>query len=154
MTQNKVNTPGQAEPGKNAPAAGAKPDRMARLETLPRLRSEAQTLRAMTDMFCSAHHSTAKGELCPDCQAFVDYALKRLACCPYGEEKPVCGSCKIHCYKPAEREIARGIMRWAGPRLLFRHPLMAIGHIADKIRYKAPEKPRNPGARNSGRKPS
>ena len=78
-------------------------------------KSEAQTMRVMVEEFCSYHHGTSGHMLCPKCQAFLDYALKRLACCPYGEEKPVCGSCKIHCYKPAERETARQVMRWAGP---------------------------------------
>ena len=62
-------------------------------------------MRVMVEEFCSYHHGTSGHLLCPKCQAFLDYALKRLACCPYGEEKPVCGSCKIHCYKPAEGKL-------------------------------------------------
>lgn len=120
-------------------------DRMQRLVELPRLRKEAETIRAMVRLYCKAHHAPAPQNpngVCAKCQAFLDYALKRLACCPFGEEKPVCAKCRIHCYKPAERETAREIMRWAGPRLLWHHPIMAVRHVFDNMRP-APEKPRN-----------
>ena len=132
-------TPAAARPQPPAP----RPDRMARLEELPRLKSEAHVMRVMVEDFCHYHHGTNGRLLCPKCKEFLDYSLKRLACCPYGENKPVCGDCKIHCYKPAERETARRIMRWSGPRLIFTHPMMAVGHVVDKIVHKAPEKPRN-----------
>lgn len=117
-------------------------DRMARLTEVPRLRKEAETIRVMTGEYCAHFHGTDGRTLCPSCAAFLAYALKRLACCPYGGEKPVCGKCRIHCYKPAERETARRIMRWAGPRLILKHPVMAIEHVLD-ARREAPEKPRN-----------
>lgn len=120
---------------------------MRRLEELPRLRGETETIRAMVRLYCRAHHPNDVNpddpdRVCPACRSFLDYALKRLACCPYGEEKPVCEKCRIHCYKPAERETAREVMRWAGPRLIWRHPVMAIRHVFDSMRP-APEKPRN-----------
>lgn len=119
-------------------------DRMSRLETLPRLKKEARTIEAMVKLYCKAHHHP-EHDICPECRAFLDYALKRLACCPFGEEKPVCAKCRIHCYRPAERETARSIMRWAGPRLVWTHPVMAVRHIFDSMRP-APEKPRNRSA--------
>ena len=67
--------------GSNARTA-PRPDRMSRLQDLPRLKSEAQTIRVMVEEFCSYHHGTSGHMLCPKCQAFLDYALKRLACCP------------------------------------------------------------------------
>ena len=127
------------------PAAAPK-DRMARLVEVPRLRKEAETIRVMTGEYCAHFHGTDGRTLCPSCAAFLAYALKRLACCPYGGEKPVCGNCRIHCYKPAERETARRIMRWAGPRLILKHPVMAIEHVLD-ARREAPEKPRNTRAK-------
>ena len=139
--------------GSNARTA-PRPDRMSRRQDLPRLKSEAQTIRVMVEEFCSYHHGTSGHMLCPKCQAFLDYALKRLACCPYGEDKPVCGSCKIHCYKPAERETARQVMRWAGPRLIFSHPLMAVSHVVDKLVHKAPDKPRNTARAKPAMKPA
>lgn len=124
-------------------------ERMRRLQELPRLRGEAETIRAMVRLYCRAHHPAERRvkevgseDVCPDCRDFLNYALKRLACCPFGVDKPVCAKCRIHCYKPAEREKARAIMRWAGPRLLWHHPIMALRHVRDNLR-KAPEKPRN-----------
>lgn len=120
-------------------------DRLERLQTHARLRSEAKTISAMIHIYCNAHHShqarDASG-LCEACKAFEAYALKRLACCPYQDNKPVCQKCKIHCYRPAERELAREIMRYSGPRLIVRHPILALKHVLDS-RRPAPEKPRN-----------
>lgn len=117
-------------------------ERLKRLETVPRLKAEAHTIETMVRLYCHHHHDAESG-LCPECSAFLEYALRRLACCPFGAEKPVCGKCRIHCYKPAEREKARAVMRWAGPRLILHHPLMALRHVWDKATRPAPEKPRN-----------
>ena len=135
-------TDADAKP-RSAPAPRS--DRMTRLETIPALKEEAETIRLMARLYCKAHHPEGHSSpdgLCPDCRAFVEYARKRLACCPYGADKPVCAKCRIHCYKPAERETARQIMRWAGPRLLWRHPILTLKHLL-KERREAPEKPRN-----------
>jgi len=37
----------------------------------------------------------------------------------------------IHCYKPGHKARARMIMRFAGPRMLFRHPLLTLAHKID-----------------------
>jgi predicted amidophosphoribosyltransferase len=91
---------------------------------------ELKTIGAMIDLWCRARHE-ANGPLCPDCQALLAYAGKRLDKCPYGEEKPTCRRCPIHCYNPAMRERVREIMRYAGPRLFRHHPLLALQHLAD-----------------------
>lgn len=127
----------------DAPQRPQRVDRMARLETIPRLNEEKRTLEAMVASFCHAHHGTKKGELCDNCRDFLAYALKRLACCPYGADKPACARCKIHCYRPAEKARARDIMRWAGPRLIFSHPVLTIKHMWYQFTKEAPEKPRN-----------
>ncbi|MCF0253327.1 MAG: nitrous oxide-stimulated promoter family protein [Duodenibacillus sp.] len=114
------------------------------------LKAEADTLRAMIGMHCRARHGGAP--LCPECERLLAYALKRLACCPYGEGKPTCDKCKIHCYGPAMRESLRGVMRWAGPRLQWTHPLLAARHLWRSVAIEPPEKPR--GARAAApRKP-
>ena len=70
----------------------------------------------------------------------LDYARKRLAGCPYGPEKPTCVNCHIHCYGPRQREAMRVVMRHSGPRMLWRHPVLAIAHLVDG-RRRAPPKP-------------
>ena len=88
----------------------------------------------MVGIYCSAHHDSSGNDLCTECRTFLDYADVRLDKCPYGEDKPTCSNCPVHCYKPAERAQAKEIMRYAGPRMLFRHPLLAIAHKLDGFR--------------------
>ena len=99
-----------------------------------RLRREHQTLVCMTWIYCEHHHGAGEDGLCPDCGALMDYAEKRLERCPYGTSKPTCANCPIHCYKPAQRDTAREIMRFAGPRMTWRHPIRALTHLFDKLR--------------------
>ena len=50
------------------------------------------------------------------------------------EDKPTCANCPIHCYKPVRKEQVKRIMRYAGPRMLLRHPILAITHQLDGLR--------------------
>ena len=61
-----------------------------------------------------------------------EYAHKRLTCCKFGEKKPACKNCPLHCYKPSMREQIREIMRWAGPRTLFYDPIAALRHLLNR----------------------
>lgn len=62
------------------------------------------------------------------------YAARRLQKCPYGEEKPTCAKCPVHCYKTEQRQKVRDIMCFAGPRMAWRHPLKSLIHLFDKAR--------------------
>lgn len=105
------------------------------MSTLPgRLRREHETFVCMARIYCGDHHAPDKDGLCADCAALMAYAERRLQKCPYGADKPTCAKCPIHCYKPAQREQAREIMRFAGPRMPLRHPLRALTHVFDKLR--------------------
>ena len=95
---------------------------------------ERLTMAKMVGIYCSAHHDSSGNDLCTECREFLDYADVRLDKCPYGEDKPTCSNCPVHCYKPAERAQAKEIMRYAGPQMLFRHPLLAIAHKLDGFR--------------------
>jgi hypothetical protein len=44
----------------------------------------------------------------------------------------------VHCYQRERREQARVIMRYAGPRMMWEHPIMSVRHWLDGFR-KAPE---------------
>ena len=105
--------------------------------THPRLIREAETVEAMIRLYCRGKHGQT--ELCADCTALVAYTRVRLAKCPFQAEKPTCGQCKVHCYKPVLREQIRQVMRYAGPRMLLSHPLMAFQHLLDGQR-KAPDR--------------
>ena len=113
----------------------------------PRMKRERETVEYMIGIYCSDHHHT-KGEhptrgykhptrgykLCDDCKELKEYARVRLENCPFQENKTTCGNCPIHCYKPKMREKIREVMRYAGPRMIWRHPLLAIGHMVDGLK--------------------
>ena len=91
---------------------------------LPYIAKDVETIRIMTEIYCHAHHNTKEG-LCPECEEFYLYSVKRLACCPFGEKKPVCAKCKIHCYGKGYKERAKEIMAFSGPKLLLKHPILS-----------------------------
>ena len=100
-----------------------------------RLAREWRTMQAMVELYCRGHaHASSAGGLCADCAQFLAYAGRRLEKCPYGPSKPTCAKCPIHCYKPQPRELARQVMRYAGPRMVWRHPWLSLTHITDKLR--------------------
>ena len=99
---------------------------------------EKRTIAVMMKIYCNGNHPDA-ATLCEDCESLLEYAIHRLSCCPFQESKPVCADCLIHCYKKDQRERVREVMRYAGPRMLFRHPALAIGHLLDK-RKAVPDK--------------
>ncbi|MGD0885469.1 MAG: nitrous oxide-stimulated promoter family protein [Thermodesulfovibrionales bacterium] len=115
---------------------------------MPRKRSrmirERRTIDAMIGIYCR-HHGGTEDAVCPECKELWDYAQKRLDQCPFQEGKTTCANCKIHCYNPVKREKIREVMRYAGPRMIPRHPLLALFHFLYGFRKKAhpaAEKPR------------
>jgi hypothetical protein len=99
----------------------------------PHRSREQETVAAMIRIYCEGQHGAAAA-LCPECESLRQYALGRLERCPFGEDKPVCAKCRIHCYKPAMRERIKAVMAYAGPKMMLRHPLLALGHLWDKRR--------------------
>ena len=83
---------------------------------------------------------TATSPLCPECAALLDYALRRLDSCRFGNGKPSCRKCPVHCYRADMRERIRTVMRWAGPRMIFHHPLAATRHLLRELRSPEPAK--------------
>jgi hypothetical protein len=101
-----------------------------------RLEKERATMEAMVRLYCrSLHRGSA---LCDPCSGLLAYADQRLHRCPFQEEKPPCADCPIHCYQPAMRDRVRQVMRYAGPRMIFRHPLFALRHWLDTYRKEPP----------------
>jgi hypothetical protein len=105
----------------------------------PRMTREGKTVIAMIELYCRKNHGSRRG-LCPDCRDLLEYAIGRLDRCPYQEGKTTCTQCPVHCYKPLMREKIRTVMKFSGPRMILRHPVMAFFHIIDG-RRKEPFKP-------------
>ena len=74
--------------------------------------------------------------VCDSCRQLQEYAFARLDCCRFGERKPACRNCKVHCYKPEMRQQMRAVMRYAGPRMLLSRPILVLRHMAETMRRK------------------
>jgi hypothetical protein len=105
-----------------------------------RIARERATVAAMIRLACRSWHGTGD-VLCSECQELQHFADQKLDRCPFQDDKPTCANCLIHCYKPKMRERIREVMRFAGPRMLRRHPYLTVCHILDG-RKKPPELPR------------
>ncbi len=88
---------------------------------------ELRTVGQMIALYCRDVHKTDTG-LCAECASLLEYAGARLVKCRFGEDKPTCAKCSIHCYSSARRTQIREVMRYAGPRMLLRHPLSSLRH--------------------------
>jgi len=108
---------------------------------------EKRVVSVMISIYCRGQHHEQLGKnapkaksgaqsICPSCSKLHVYAHDRLDHCPQGEQKNFCGFCTIHCYRPEERQQIKAVMRYAGPRMLFTHPIMAFRHLAAKLRHK------------------
>ncbi len=98
-----------------------------------RLNREWKTMEAMIKIHCRGHHGAATS-LCAECQGLLDYAGMRLERCRFGTKKPTCAKCPVHCYQRNRREQVKVVMHYAGPRMVWEHPLMSLRHWLDGFR--------------------
>ena len=94
---------------------------------MKKIKQEKETIEAMISIFCKGIHK--EDSICEECGELLDYSSKRLDSCKFGDEKPRCSKCEIHCYKPEMRERIKKVMRYAGPRMLTKLPVMAVKHL-------------------------
>jgi hypothetical protein len=76
--------------------------------------------------------------LCEECAGHLAYAEKRRALCPYpSAEKPFCAHCETHCYRQAERDWQREMMRYSGPKSWRKgHAIDGIKHLLEGRAYR------------------
>jgi Nitrous oxide-stimulated promoter len=121
------------------------------------VRRETRTVELMIGMHCRATHgaqsvsrhgsadplgrtenpepsSGAGKSLCPECIALLEYSRRQVDACRFGAAKPVCSRCPVHCFRSAMRERVRAAMRYSGPRMIYRHPYLAMRHLLDRRR--------------------
>lgn len=82
---------------------------------------EKKVAGEMIGIYCRSKHNPLSG-LCEECAALYAYAIQRLERCHYGEAKPTCGLCPIHCYRKDMRLRIKEVMRFSGPRMLLLYP--------------------------------
>ena len=97
---------------------------------------EKKTIAVMIKIFCQAKHRAGRGQLCSKCQQLLQYAQLRIDKCPYGATKGPCSKCKTHCYKPLMQGEIIDVMRFAGPKMLKSHPILAANHLLKKWKKK------------------
>lgn len=94
----------------------------------------------MIRIFCRGKHGRRR-DLCEECSELLGYADWRLDRCPFGEHKPTCNHCAIHCYRADMKDRVKHVMRYSGPRMLLRHPWLSLRHMLDGF-GEQPELPR------------
>lgn len=101
---------------------------------------EKRTISQMVALYCAGNHDAAArvkvahcGEpVCEKCVKVDAYAVGRTELCRNMASKTSCEQCGNHCYRPAQREEIRAIMRYSGPRMLTKHPIAAVRHLLGK----------------------
>jgi hypothetical protein len=88
---------------------------------------EKKTVSAMIRIYCKSKHG--QRPLCEGCDKLLQYAEKRNNKCKFGEQKPACKDCPVHCYSQEMKEKIRKVMQFSGPRMIYKHPVMAIMHL-------------------------
>ena len=99
------------------------------IKTHSRISRENRTVQIMIGMCCADKHSAR--ELCPACRELATYTMERL---DFQEKKTTCSRCPMRCYVAPMREKIREVMRYSGPRMTFRHPILAFLHLLDEGR--------------------
>ncbi|MDX9783389.1 MAG: nitrous oxide-stimulated promoter family protein [Spirochaetia bacterium] len=102
-----------------------------------RIEREKKTVGFMIRKYCALYHGP---KLCEDCENLLRYATERLDNCPYGDKKPFCSACTVHCYEAEKRERIREVMRKIGPRMLYLMPLENARHFWSSIKNRGAEK--------------
>lgn len=92
------------------------------------LEHDWRVVRQFIEVYCRQNHGRPGGELCPECDDLLQYALQRLARCPM-DPKPKCKACPVHCYRPDYRKRIQQVMRFSGMYLIKR------GRVDWLVRY-------------------
>lgn len=95
---------------------------------------EKLTIRTMIQIYCRGHRHSPSG-ICSECGRLLRYALDQIDRCPYDRSrKPACGLCRTNCFSAEMHNGFHTIMRYAGPRMMMRHPILSMAHFFDAVR--------------------
>lgn len=96
---------------------------------------EQELSEEMIALYCRKKHG-CRDDMCEECRALADYSKKRSENCTNMEEKTFCSACDTPCYSPEMRVKIKEVMRFSGPRMIFRHPLLSVKHLLSKRKGK------------------
>ncbi len=88
---------------------------------------EKKTIEKVIEIYCNHKHDIPHG-LCDDCSELLGDAIHLINKCQH-KPKPACGACKTNCFSSDQRKKMKGIMKYSGPKMLFRHPVLTINHF-------------------------
>jgi len=97
---------------------------------ISRIEREKKVVEFMVRLYCRKKEGNYR--FCSECNELMEYAQRRLHTCHYGEKKPACKDCPVHCFKPVMREKMCQVMRFSGPRMIFYAPKEFFRHIFRK----------------------
>lgn len=107
------------------------------LKITPESQIDAEKLLKFVSMYCRSRHSArmaqpfhfhypkipvmiADGQpVCSKCSKLLKHAIVMRVLCPL-DPKPKCRKCPQNCYRPEYRDAMEVVMRYSGPRSLFR----------------------------------
>jgi hypothetical protein len=102
---------------------------------ISREKRDNKTIEVMIKIYCQGQHRTGP-KSCPECEELLRYAIKRINQCPLKERKTTCAQCSVHCYKPFMREKIKNVMRYSGPRMIYKNPILTLFHLFDGLKPK------------------
>ena len=101
------------------------------------IQQDTDKLVRFLSMYCDGHHrhrlrklftfdypkvdaAVSNGpDLCDECTKLLRHAIVMRALCPL-DPKPKCRNCPEHCYRPLYKDQMETVMKYAGPRSLFK----------------------------------
>ena len=98
---------------------------------MKRKKIEVKILQKMITLYYNANKDSLS---ISECLAFKEYTIKKIMRCPLGDEKTSCAKCRIQCYNEPERSMIQKVMRYSGPRILFRSPVLTLVYLFNRKR--------------------
>ena len=90
---------------------------------------EKKTIEKMMRIYCGAHHTSRDKGLCEECAALLAYSHDRVDACVFWPLKPSCSKCRVNCYNKSNRVAIKRVMRYSGPRMIYRSPGLTLRHL-------------------------
>lgn len=103
---------------------------------MDKIDKDRRTLEAIGSIYCRGNHDAIEKDaagMCPECREAIEQTLARAASCPHGHEGN-CQDCETHCQRGEAQLRIKAIMKYAAPRMAFRHPIMTIEYLRKKLR--------------------
>ena len=97
---------------------------------------DRRILEAIGRIYCKGNHAGRAKDaagMCPECRGVIEQTLARAEACPHGHEGN-CQDCATPCQRGEAQQRIKAIMRYAAPRMMFRHPLMALDYLRKKAK--------------------